>query len=59
MSDENYGIGIKKGDTDLQAKINAALVKMESDGSWQKAVTKNFGPSGYKNEPAPKIAATK
>ncbi len=58
LSDENYGIGIKKGDTDLQKKINAALMKMESDGSWQKFVTKNFGPSGYKNEPAPKIAAS-
>ncbi|WP_046495539.1 glutamate ABC transporter substrate-binding protein [Streptomyces odonnellii] len=55
LSDENYGIGLKKGDTDLQTKINAALKKMESDGSWQKAVTANFGPSGYKNEPAPAI----
>ncbi|MFJ2112782.1 MULTISPECIES: glutamate ABC transporter substrate-binding protein [unclassified Streptomyces] len=55
LSDENYGIGLKKGDTELQKKINAALTKMESDGSWQKAVTANFGPAGYKNEPAPKI----
>ncbi|MEU3187478.1 glutamate ABC transporter substrate-binding protein [Streptomyces sp. NPDC006923] len=55
LSDENYGIGLKKGDTELQSKINAALTKMESDGSWQKAVTANFGPANYKNEPAPKI----
>ncbi|MDX3852010.1 glutamate ABC transporter substrate-binding protein [Streptomyces sp. AK02-01A] len=55
LSDENYGIGLKKGDTELQSKINAALTKMESDGSWQKAVTANFGPANYENEPAPKI----
>ncbi len=54
MTNENYGIGVKKG-SDLKAKINAALEKMVSDGSWQKAVDKNFGPANYKNEPAPKI----
>ncbi|MFJ4918278.1 glutamate ABC transporter substrate-binding protein [Streptomyces sp. NPDC088725] len=55
LSDENYGIGLKKGDADLQKKINDALTKMESDGSWEKAVTANFGSANYKNEPAPKI----
>ncbi|WP_105973456.1 glutamate ABC transporter substrate-binding protein [Streptomyces geranii] len=54
MTNENYGIGVKKG-SDLKAKINTALEKMVSDGSWQKAVDANFGPAGYKNEPAPKI----
>ncbi|MFJ8002160.1 glutamate ABC transporter substrate-binding protein [Streptomyces sp. NPDC096310] len=57
LSDEPYGIGLKKGDTELQKKINAALTKMESDGSWEKAVKANFGPANYKNEPAPKIDA--
>ncbi|WP_455402884.1 glutamate ABC transporter substrate-binding protein [Streptomyces bambusae] len=55
MSDENYGIGLKKGDKELQTKINAALKKMVEDGSWQKAVDANFGPAGYKAEPAPQI----
>ncbi|MEU0401118.1 glutamate ABC transporter substrate-binding protein [Streptomyces sp. NPDC006197] len=54
MSNENYGIGVQKG-SDLKAKINTALEKMVADGSWQAAVDKNLGPSGYKNEPAPKI----
>ncbi|MGI5458516.1 glutamate ABC transporter substrate-binding protein [Streptomyces sp. CA-249302] len=58
MTNENYGIGVKKG-SDLKAKINTALESMVSDGSWQKAVTKNFGPAGYKNEPAPKIGDIK
>lgn len=55
MTNENYGIGLKKGDAALKKKIDAALTKMVSDGSWDKAVEANFGPANYKNEPAPKI----
>ncbi|MFJ4786815.1 glutamate ABC transporter substrate-binding protein [Streptomyces sp. NPDC088794] len=55
LSNENYGIGLKKGDSATLGKINDALTKMVSDGSWQKAVDANFGPAGYKNDPAPKI----
>ncbi|MEE1810963.1 glutamate ABC transporter substrate-binding protein [Streptomyces sp. BE133] len=55
MTNENYGIGLKKGDADLKKKVNDALTKMVSDGSWDKAVKANFGPANYKNEPAPKI----
>jgi glutamate transport system substrate-binding protein len=55
LSNENYGIGVKKGDTELKDKINAALEKMVQDGSWEQAVKDNFGPADYKNEPAPKI----
>ncbi|WP_406078514.1 glutamate ABC transporter substrate-binding protein [[Kitasatospora] papulosa] len=55
MTNENYGIGLKKGDADLKKKIDTALTKMVSDGSWDKAVEANFGPANYKNEPAPKI----
>jgi glutamate transport system substrate-binding protein len=55
LSNENYGIGVKKGDTATVNKINDALEKMVSDGSWEKAVKDNFGPADYKNEPAPKI----
>ncbi|GAA2232900.1 glutamate ABC transporter substrate-binding protein [Streptomyces indiaensis] len=55
LSNENYGIGVKKGDTETLNKINDALEKMVSDGAWEKAVKDNFGPANYKNEPAPKI----
>ncbi|MFI1289903.1 glutamate ABC transporter substrate-binding protein [Streptomyces sp. NPDC020792] len=55
LSNENYGIGVKKGDTATVDKINSALEKMVSDGSWDTAVKKNLGPANYKNEPAPKI----
>ncbi|WP_026248845.1 glutamate ABC transporter substrate-binding protein [Streptomyces sp. LaPpAH-108] len=55
LSNENYGIGVKKGDSATVDKINKALEQMVSDKSWDKAVEKNFGPADYKNEPAPKI----
>ncbi|MFE4967672.1 glutamate ABC transporter substrate-binding protein [Streptomyces sp. NPDC056660] len=55
LSNENYGVGVKKGDSATLDKINTALEKMVSDGSWQKAVDANFGPAQYKNEPAPKV----
>ncbi|MBT2451500.1 glutamate ABC transporter substrate-binding protein [Streptomyces sp. ISL-43] len=55
LSNEPYGIGLKKGDTELQTKVNAALKKMVADGAWEAAVKKNFGPADYKNEPAPQI----
>ncbi|CAM5630013.1 glutamate ABC transporter substrate-binding protein [Streptomyces fumanus] len=58
MTNENYGIGLKKG-SDLKDKINDALEAMVSDGSWQKAVDANLGPAGYKNDPAPKIGEIK
>ncbi|GGT09424.1 glutamate ABC transporter substrate-binding protein [Streptomyces chromofuscus] len=55
LSNENYGIGVKKGDSETLNKINDALEKMVSDGAWDKAVKDNFGPANYQNEPAPQI----
>jgi glutamate transport system substrate-binding protein len=55
LSNENYGIGVKKGDDKLTGQINDAIKKMESDGAWEKAVKDNLGPANYKNEPAPEI----
>ena len=46
FSDENYGIGLKKGDTAGTAAINAAIAKMIADGSWKKALEDTVGPSG-------------
>ncbi|MBT2528375.1 glutamate ABC transporter substrate-binding protein [Streptomyces sp. ISL-99] len=54
LSNENYGIGVQKG-SDLKERINTALERMVSDGSWEEYVKKNFGPANYKNEPAPEI----
>ena len=47
FSEEKYGIGLKKGDTATCEKVNAAITKMITDGSWQKAIDANLGPAGY------------
>ena len=52
FSEERYGIGLKKDDSELRAKINDALGKMEADGAWKAAFEKNLGPAGLA-APAP------
>lgn len=57
FSTENYGVGLKKGDTEMCQKITDALNKMISSGDWKKAVDDNLGPAGFtpddKNPPTP------
>ncbi|MFT4216828.1 MAG: glutamate ABC transporter substrate-binding protein [Micropruina sp.] len=54
---ENYGVGLKKGNTELCNKVTDAIKSMLADGSWQKFLDKNLGPAGYKpgegNPPTP------
>ena len=52
FSEERYGIGLKKDDTELRTKINDALKKMEDSGAWKEAFDKNLGPAGI-TAPAP------
>ncbi|HZZ50933.1 MAG TPA: glutamate ABC transporter substrate-binding protein [Pseudonocardia sp.] len=55
FSDEQYGVGIRKGDTALRDKVNAALKQFVADGSWQRALDITVAPSGYRipNAPSP------
>ena len=55
FSDENYGVGLKKGDTEMRDKINAAIEKMEKDGAWKAAIEKHLGPAGYEAPEPPAI----
>ena len=55
FSEERYGIGLKKDDAELRAKINDALEKMESDGAWKAAFEKNLGPAGIATPAAPAV----
>ena len=61
FSEENYGIGLKKGDTALCTKVTDALKKMIADGSWQNFVQTNLGPAGFKpgagNPPTPEACS--
>lgn len=47
FTDENYGIGVKKGNTELVGKINAALRDYISSGAWKAALDETVKPSGY------------
>ncbi|MEP7161972.1 MAG: glutamate ABC transporter substrate-binding protein [Dermatophilaceae bacterium] len=61
FSTENYGVGLKKGDTQLCQKITDALKKMISSGEWKKSIDANLGPSGFtpdsRNPPTPASCA--
>jgi glutamate transport system substrate-binding protein len=48
FSDELYGVGVKKGDTELVDKVNTALKAYIADGSWKASLDQTVRPSGYK-----------
>ncbi|WP_265447197.1 glutamate ABC transporter substrate-binding protein [Flexivirga meconopsidis] len=49
FSEENYGVGMKKGDGDCQ-KVADAIKKIVDDGSWKKALENNLGTDYKYNE---------
>lgn len=51
FSEERYGIGLKKGDTQLCQQVTDAIKKMITESAWQKAIDDNLGPAGYKPGP--------
>jgi glutamate transport system substrate-binding protein len=46
-TDEAYGVGIKKGDTEMVDKVNAALQEYIDSGAWKKSLDTWVAPSGY------------
>lgn len=57
FSDETYGVGIKKGNTDLVTKVNAALREYIADGSWKRSLEATVRPSGYGLPDPPSVGA--
>jgi len=57
FSDEIYGIGVKKGNSDLVGKVNAALKQYIDDGSWRRSLDNNVRPSGYSIPDPPTVAS--
>ncbi|MGE2713543.1 glutamate ABC transporter substrate-binding protein [Mycolicibacterium litorale] len=55
FSEERYGIGLKKDDSELRTKINDAIEKMESSGAWKEAFDKNLGPAGITAPTPPQV----
>jgi glutamate transport system substrate-binding protein len=56
FSDEIYGVGVKKGDSAMVGKVNAALKQYIDDGSWRKSLDANVRPSGYSIPSPPTVA---
>jgi glutamate transport system substrate-binding protein len=48
ISDEKYGIGLKKGDTETCEAVNKAVTKMYQDGTAAQLLNKHFGGTGLK-----------
>lgn len=46
FSEERYGIGLKKDDTEMRTKVNDAIKKMTDSGAWKEAFDRNLGPAG-------------
>ena len=55
FTDERYGIGIKKGDTEMVDKVNAALKEYVDSGAWRKSLDTWVAPSGYRIPDPPSI----
>ena len=55
FSVENYGIGLKKGDTAFRNYLNDVIEASFKDGSWKKAVESTIGTGGIVTPPAPKV----
>jgi glutamate transport system substrate-binding protein len=58
FSNENYGVGLHKGDAAAKAAVNAAIIKMQSTGAWASALNSTVGPSGYTIPSPPAITET-
>ena len=56
---EQSGIALKKGNTELQAKLNKGLAEIRADGSYDTIFTKYFGAPPAKAAAAPASAASK
>jgi len=50
---EQYGIALKKGNTELQAKLNKGLADIKADGSYDRIYTQYFGAPPAAAAPAP------
>lgn len=55
FSTENYGIGIKKGDTQFRNWLNDQLEASFKDGSWKKAFDDTLGKAGVETPEPPKV----
>jgi len=56
---EQYGIAVKKGNTELLAKLNKGLADIKADGTYDQLYTRYFGAPPAKVAASPAPAASK
>jgi polar amino acid transport system substrate-binding protein len=56
---EQYGLAVKKGNTELLGKLNKGLADIKADGTYDKIYTQYFGAPPAKAAAAPASAASK
>ncbi|MCU1496745.1 MAG: transporter substrate-binding protein [Acidimicrobiales bacterium] len=59
FSEEPYGVGLAKGDTELQDFIAGALLRHQDNGDYEKAFDATLGRSGIEMPPIPAITEGK
>ena len=59
FASEQYGIAVKKGNTELLGKINQGLAGIKDDGTYAKIYAQYFGSAAAGTVPAPAAAASK
>ncbi len=55
FTEERYGIGLAKGDTESRTLLNDAIEEMIASGAWQAALESTVGPSGYPLPEPPQV----
>ncbi len=55
FSVERYGVGLRRENLEMRAKINDAIVEMQRDGSWKAAFDRNLGAAGIAAPPPPPL----
>jgi glutamate transport system substrate-binding protein len=56
FSKEDYGVGLRQGDTRSVTAVDDAIRKMISSGEWLRSLNANIGPSGYQLPPPPEVS---
>lgn len=55
FTEERYGVGLRKGDTEGQKAVNSAIEKMQTSGEWKASLERHLGPAGYKIPEPPQV----
>lgn len=56
FSEERYGVGLRRGDTEGRAAVNEALRSMIRSGEWRRSLQRHFGASDFEIPNPPPVS---